>query len=108
MYFNFTPSLSVSVSEAAQKVTESNVALVDVRTHSEYITGHAKGAINIPLSSLSDDDISKLKQYKEVYVICQSGARSASATRVLKAHGVNIINVSGGTLAWRSLGLPME
>ncbi len=105
MFFKSTPS--VSVSEAAEKVTEHTVGFVDVRTRAEYGSGHAKGAINIPLDSFSDADISKLKQYKEVYVICQSGGRSALATKSLKASGVNATNVSGGTSAWRSHGLPM-
>ena len=93
---------------ASQQISEQNVAFVDVRTRGEYTSGHAKGAINMPLDSFSDADIAKLKQYADVYVICQSGGRSAAATKALKSSGVNATNVSGGTSAWRSQGLPME
>ncbi len=106
MFFNSIPS--VSVSEAFQKVSDPTVGFVDVRTRPEYSGGHAKGAINIPLDSFNAADVEKLKQYKDVYIICQSGGRSAAATKALKSDGVNATNVAGGTSAWRSAALPME
>ncbi len=106
MFFNSIPSISTL--EATQQVTGDNIAFIDVRTSGEYASGHAKGTTNIPLDSFNDADISKLKQYKNVYVICQSGGRSASATKTLLESGVNAISVAGGTTAWHSQGLPME
>ena len=106
MFFNSMPS--VSVSEAAEKVAGDNVAFVDVRTGEEYATGHAKGTVNIPLDSFTDANVSELKQKGEVYVICQSGGRSAKAAKMLTGAGVNAINVEGGTAAWQAAGLPME
>ena len=105
MFFSSTPS--VSVTEAAKAVSGSNVAFIDVRTSSEYSNGHAKGAENMPLNTLDDTVASNLKKYDSVYVICQSGGRSSSATKILIKAGVKAINVSGGTMTWQSHGLPM-
>ena len=106
MFFNSIPS--VSVADAAKKVSGDGIAFIDVRSRGEYGAGHAKGAVNMPPDSFTESEIAKLKQLTEVYVICQSGGRSAMATKSLKGSGVNAINVSGGTSAWRSSGLPME
>ncbi len=106
MFFNSIPS--VSVKDAYRNAQESNTDFIDVRTKGEYASGHAAGARNAPLDTLNDADIDRLKQYNAVYVICQSGGRSSAATSVLKKAGVKAVNVSGGTLAWRSEGLPMK
>lgn len=106
MFFKSNPS--VSVAEAAEKVKAQNVAFVDVRTPAEYAGGHAQGALNYPLQSLNASRANELKRFDEVYVICQSGGRSASATSVLIAAGVKAVNVNGGTSAWLAHGLPMS
>ena len=106
MFFNTTPSISVS--DAAQKVAGPDVAFIDVRTPAEFASGHAKYALNIPLNALGADAVARLKKYAQVYVICQSGGRSSMATKTLIAAGIKAINVSGGTSAWKSHGLPME
>ena len=43
-----------------------------------------------------------------VYIICQSGGRSAQATQYLEAVGHNAVNVTGGTAAWIWAQLPTE
>lgn len=104
-FFNSIPS--VSVKEAMQKTTDNGAVLVDVRTPDEYASGHARGAINCPLPSIASC-AGKLNAFKTVYVICRSGGRSASGVSQLIPHGINAINVSGGTLAWAAAGLPID
>lgn len=106
MFFNSIPS--VSVKEAYQKSSEPNTTLIDVRSKGEYVSGHAAGARNVPLDTLSDAVSADLAKYDAVYVICQSGGRSSMAARALKSAGVKAVNVSGGTLAWHGAGLPMK
>lgn len=106
MFFHKTAS--VSVEKAAARIGEPNVACVDVRTPEEYASGHAAGARNYPLDTLSDEQAKALRRYDEVYVICRSGGRSAAACSLLVRGGVKAINVEGGTLAWSSRNLPME
>lgn len=104
-FFSSTPS--VTAAEAAQKVSEAGTALVDVRSPDEFRDGHARAACNCPLPVLNDC-VDKLKKYSEVYLMCQSGGRSSVATLALRAAGINAINVSGGILAWRAQGLPVD
>jgi rhodanese-related sulfurtransferase len=106
MFFNSTPSASTI--ETAKHVGESGVAFIDVRTPAEYKSGHAKGAENYPLQQFSPALVEKLKQYETVYVICQSGGRSSTATSHLRSAKINAINVSGGTSAWQANHLPMQ
>lgn len=102
--FNKTPV--VPLKEIAEQVTTSGVGFIDVRTKDEFASGHAKSTTNIPLDSISDK-AEELKKFERVYVICQSGGRSGRAVDILGSLGVNAINVPGGTIAWRSAGLPM-
>lgn len=103
-FFSRVPS--VSVADAAARAASPDAVLVDVRSPHEYAGGHAQGAINCPLPSLSAC-VDKLKRYSEVYVICQSGGRSSAATTALLGTQINAVNVAGGTLAWHAAGLPL-
>jgi rhodanese-related sulfurtransferase len=87
-------------------------ALIDVRTPAEFGAVHATGARNAPLESLRPEEFAKQLDEdgrQPVYVICQSGARSAQACEKLTAAGVGEVhNVEGGTTAWVAAGLPAE
>lgn len=84
----------------------AGIALIDVREKHEYATGHAPSAINIPLSVFVDR-VSEVPRDRQVYIICESGARSAQTVSWLETQGYDPINVAGGTAAWRSAGLPI-
>lgn len=73
--------------------------IIDVRTPGEFQSGHIKGAINIPLQSLSGN-LSKIKKDKPVITCCASGMRSASAKSILKSGGFTEVYNGGG---WMSL-----
>jgi rhodanese-related sulfurtransferase len=92
-------------------VTELNnttdPVLVDVREPNEYATGHVKGAINIPLDELAAR-VEDVPDAEPVYVICQSGVRSAQGATILNGLGYKAVSVDGGTQAWIEQGLPLE
>lgn len=83
--------------------------VVDVRTPEEYAGGHVPGAVNLPLDALGArmDELGAHRD-GEVYLICQSGRRSARAAELLSAAGYTAVNVEGGTAAWRAAGHPVE
>jgi len=84
------------------------VQFVDVRQPGEYGSGHAHGAINLPLNSLTNN-IDKLDPTKPTYIICQSGYRSSLATSLLENAGFrSVYNVAGGTTAWIEAQLSTE
>ena len=87
-----------SSNENLADVLKNGALVVDVRTPSEYKSGHAKGAINIPLDSIGQQ-LNKFKKEQAIVLCCRSGARSGRATSILKGKGFNAIN--GGT--WQNV-----
>ena len=101
----------ISVGElASRKEAKADLVLVDVRTPAEYAGGHVPGAANIPLSDLDPTapPFTTHDRDQEIYVICQSGRRSAAAADQLAAAGFKAVNVEGGTGAWQAAGHPVE
>jgi rhodanese-related sulfurtransferase len=78
--------------EAAQWV-ESGATLLDVRTPGEFAGGHVRGAINIPVQDLAQR-VDELPAGR-VVVYCQSGGRSANATRTLRASQREVLDLGG-------------
>lgn len=74
----------------------SGALLVDVREEYEFKMGTAKGAVNIPLSILSNK-IDFFKNQEKIVLFCRSGNRSGQALNVLKNLGINNI-INGGSL----------
>ncbi len=72
----------------------SGALLVDVRTSGEFSGSHIKGAINLPVSSISIGIKNKAKtKTKSIIVYCHSGARSGTAKKILIREGyTNVIN----------------
>lgn len=102
-----TPQVSVEAA-ASFIASSSNAQLIDVRRPAEYAAGHAKGALNIPLDTLSRD-LDRVDPSRPTFVICQSGYRSSLASGILENAGVaEINNVTGGTKAWIDAGLDTE
>jgi hypothetical protein len=91
------------------KVTEvpQGAQLIDVREEDEFATGHAAGAINIPMSEITSR-VRDLDGTEDIYVICQLGGRSAKVAEFLEEQDFPVINVEGGTSAWIKAGLPTE
>ncbi len=98
----------VSPAEAQAAVSKAYSQFIDVRTAEEYAGGHAARAVNIPLETISSK-LGTLEKNEPVYLICQTGNRSKKAAAILKESGFNnVLNVTGGTVAWQAAGLPME
>ncbi len=99
---------NLSVQESNhQRLGNSSIPLIDVRTPAEFGGLHAKGAINYPMESLKLKSIPFSKD-EEIHVICQSGGRSMKVCQKLEAaEFAKIVNVDGGTSAWQSAGLPV-
>jgi rhodanese-related sulfurtransferase len=97
----------ISVSDArAMLQSSSNVLVVDVRLPEEYVQGHLKGAINIPLSDLPLR-IGALEHNRPILVYCQTGIRGAQASTILvKAGFTKVFNLEGGITAWIDAGYP--
>lgn len=78
--------------------------LVDVRTSSEYASGHIDGSVNLSLQDIQAGTLPSVAKDKPVYVYCRSGSRSAQATAELKSAGFTNVNDLGGMADVQSLG----
>jgi phage shock protein E len=76
-----------------------NAQIIDVRTPSEFSAGHIKGALNIPLSLISQN-LTKIRKDRPIITCCASGIRSASAKTVLKSQGFKEVHNGG---SWMGL-----
>jgi rhodanese-related sulfurtransferase len=84
----------ISGEEARRLVREQGAMLVDVRTAGEYGSGHAEGAVNVPLQQLTGR-LAELPEDRPVVVYCRSGGRSASAATLLGRHGYTVYDAGG-------------
>lgn len=76
---------------------QSNTTIIDVREPFEFSSGHAAGAINIPLGTIPSRVNEIKKMGTPVVVYCRSGMRSANAMGYLKAQGIQDV-YNGGSL----------
>ena len=83
--------------------------IVDVRTPAEYAAVHADGAESMPLDALEPAAIARSHNGSgPLYLICQSGGRSAKACEKFIAAGIgDVFSIEGGTAAWERAGLPV-
>ena len=85
---------------------KDNILLLDGRTATEFdgLLGHISGAVLLPVQELEQriDELNKHKE-KQIIVICRSGNRSQTGTRILISHGFNAVNMLGGMKAWNDL-----
>jgi adenylyltransferase/sulfurtransferase len=78
--------------------------LVDVREPGEHAQSRIEGAVLIPLGAL-ESRLSEIPRNRPVVVHCQSGGRSARAAGILRNHGYEAHNLTGGIRAWRDLSI---
>ena len=69
--------------------------LLDVRDPDEFADGHAPGARNIPLNTLRSM-LGEISKNRPLAVYCAVGGRAHTAVRLLRQHGFNAANLSGG------------
>lgn len=93
---------------ARRKAAGEHVRLIDVRTPMEFHEVHAAGAVNMPLDKLEPAHLQNGSDAAPLYVICRSGNRAHRACERLRAAGLNVLSVEGGTVAWEAAGLPVE
>ncbi len=93
--------------ELSCQLQAKSVSLVDVRSASEYKQAHLSGAVHIPLGYLADR-VAELPTDRPIVVQCQSGARSSIAASLLERLGRReVMNLTGGLVAWQAAGLPV-
>lgn len=87
--------MPVYYAEDVSKLDPKTATLLDVSTAEEVRMGTIPGYQNVPLDELRGR-LGELDPEKPVYVTCRVGLRGYLATRILKQHGFEAYNLSGG------------
>lgn len=97
------PRRKISFKKARELLDSGrNVLLIDVRTPEEYNSGHASGAILLPLDEIDESSAAEAIPGPDTPVIlyCRSGRRSLAAARLLHSLGYFEIYDIGGLSGW--------
>jgi len=98
-----TSSLNVN---ALRNQPPATSQLVDVRSPSEFASGHIPGAVNIPMDQI-ESRLDDLRPSGPIVLICQMGKRAQMTARLLEPCHREILVLEGGTSAWIDAGLPV-
>jgi len=87
----------------------SAIQVIDVRTPTEFNSGHIEHAKNININDAQfEAQIAALDKSKPVLVYCAVGGRSARAANFIKSQGFPaVFDLDGGIGAWNKEGLPI-
>ena len=89
-------------------VKREKIALLDVRSPSEFEAYHIEGAFNIPAPDLRTR-YNQLDREVHYILVCSTGHRSSLGCSILQQHGFeNICNLAGGMTAYHASGFAPE
>ena len=90
-----------NINDAVEKYRKiPGAVLMDVREADEFQTGHIPGAVNVPLSAVSQVTLPK---DKPVFVYCLRGTRSKRAVSHLARMGYRNVKSIGGITSYKGL-----
>lgn len=87
-------------SDELARLQASGAWVVDVRSNSEYVSGHLPKSLNVPVDQLPQAAAGWSKS-QPIVVYCATGARSAEAASYLSSQGFKkVYDLSKGIVAW--------
>ena len=98
--------INLAANEFAQKIVESDVIVLDVRTAAEFNESHLSNSVNIDvLGDYFSADVSALDKTKSYAIYCRSGKRSVDASEAMDQMGFSsTFNLNGGIIEWIDSG----
>ncbi|MBO6102837.1 MAG: rhodanese-like domain-containing protein [Opitutales bacterium] len=71
--------------------------IIDARTPAEYQESHIKGALNMPVDSISEQIlVDRIDKNAKIVVYCRRGIRASKAKQILDSMGYkNVRNIGG-------------
>ena len=101
---------NLGVEEFAQMAADKANVILDVRTPTEFASGHLPGAVNLDVNGAGFQEKAALLDKTKTYLVhCASGVRSAKACdKLSKLDFSRLYNLAGGFRAWAQAGKPVE
>lgn len=94
---------------ASDLATMAAPQVLDVRTEGEFLRGHVRSAVLVPIAELHARLPGLgLARDRKVVAICLTAHRSIPAVRLLRRSGFDAVQLAGGMIAWRAAGFPEE
>ena len=86
-----------------------SLQLVDIREDSEWVAGHAEGAVHIGKGVIERDIEEKIPDKNaEIILYCGGGFRSVLAADAIQKMGyTNVASMAGGWRDWKDAGAPI-
>jgi rhodanese-related sulfurtransferase len=97
--------------EFEKAITGNNMQVLDVRTATEFNTGHIKSSLQADWTKQEQflDRIQYVDKDRPVYVYCLVGGRSAAAADWMRTNGFKqVLELAGGINAWKAAAKPLE
>lgn len=102
------PKAELNPEEFKRAIETGKYQLVDVRTPSEFASGHIAKASNIDWTASGyETAFTAIKHDTPVLLYCHSGGRSEQALEYLIGKGYRVQHLDGGISAWRKAGFPI-
>lgn len=100
---------TVTLSELLDRLEREELTIVDVRPSEEYLAGHIRGALSVPVRELSER-LGELPEGKRVVAYCRGPycVFADEAVALLRSQGIDATRLREGFPDWRAAGLPSE
>lgn len=95
-YYSYSGPQLIEPSVAKQMI-KGGALVIDVRTSTEYKTGHFPGAVNIPVGKISTVKLPNIARSRDIVVYCNTGQRARLAAERLKTRGYTRVYYIAGT-----------
>lgn len=97
-----------SPQQLAARLKKGGIRVIDVRTPSEWESGHIEQAEHFPLSEILENRFPAAKKDEELVMQCGSGYRSNIAASILRQAGFSQVkSLAGGLFAWSNAGFSL-
>lgn len=96
------PAMITADAVNADILASADIAILDVRSSTDYATGHITGAVNVTIANiLNYYKTNNLQNKTKVVVTCYTGQSAAFAVAVLRLAGyTNVFDLKWGMCSW--------